>query len=91
MQNKDDHLVGRLPDNVIHAIQQGRKIDAIKHLREHYKIGLKEAKHIVDDYISENGEEESEEPKTAGLTIERVIFLLLVAAILYGVYDYLVK
>lgn len=91
MQNQNDHLVGRLPDFVIHAIQHGRKIEAIKHVREHYKIGLKEAKQIVDGYIAENGGPESEEPETAGLTIERILFLLIVAAILYGVYDYLMK
>ena len=91
MQNQDDHLVGRLPDFVIHAIQHGRKIEAIKHVREHYKIGLKEAKQIVDEYISENGGPESEEPETVGITFERILFLLIVVAILYGVYDYLMK
>ena len=91
MQYQDDHLVGRLPDYVIHAIQHGRKIEAIKHIREHYKIGLKEAKYIVDEYISENGGPDIEEPQTAGFTIERFIFLLIVAAILYGLYEYLMK
>ena len=91
MQIQEDHLVGRLPDYVIHAIQHGRKIEAIKHIRGHYNVGLKEAKHIVDEYISENGEPESEEPKTIGITTERIVFLLIIATILYGLYDYLMK
>ena len=91
MQNLDDHLVGRLPDYVILAIQDGRKIEAIKHLREHYNIGLKEAKYIVEEYIAENGGPESEQPQTAGFTIERLIFILILAAVAYGLYDYLMK
>ncbi len=91
MQANSDHLVGRLPDYVVHAIQHGRKIEAIKHVREHYKVGLKEAKQIVEEYITENGGPDNEEPETVGITIERVLFLLIVAALLYGLYDYLVK
>ena len=91
MPNSDDHLVVRLPDFIIHAIQQGHKIEAIKHVRQHYNVGLKEAKHIVEEYISENGGADNEEPETAGITIERILFLLIVAAILYGLYDYLMK
>lgn len=91
MQHPDDHMVGRLPSSVIAAIQSGRKIDAIKSIREQYNLGLKEAKHVVDAYIDENGEDESEEPKTVGITIERVILMLIVIAILYGLYDYLMK
>lgn len=91
MQHRDDHLVGRLPSSVIDAIQSGRKIEAIKSIREQYKLGLKEAKHVVDAYIDENGEDESEEPRTVGITIERVILMLIVIAILYGLYDYLIK
>ena len=91
MPNSDDHLVGRLPDFVIHAIQHGRKIEAIKHVRQHYNIGLKEAKHIVEEYITENGGPDIEEPETTGITIERILFLLIVAAILYGLYELLMK
>ena len=91
MQHRDDHLVGRLPSRVIDAIQSGRKIEAIKSIREQYNLGLKEAKQVVDAYVDENGEDESEEPRTVGITIERVILMLIVIAILYGLYDYLIK
>lgn len=89
MPNSDDHLVGRLPDSITHAILAGRKIDAIKQLRQRYNLGLKEAKHVVDEYIAENGEELGEEPQTVGITIERIVLLIIVAAIGYGLYDYL--
>ena len=39
-----------LPDAVVALIQQGRKIDAIKSLREQTGVGLKEAKHAVESY-----------------------------------------
>ena len=91
MQDNSDYLVGRMPNFIVHAIQHGRKIEAIKHVRQHYQVGLKQAKQIVEEYIAENGGAENEQPETAGLTIERVILLLIVAAIIYGLYDYLAK
>ena len=44
----------RLPDDAIAALQAGRKIEAIKILREAEGIGLKEAKQRVDRYAGEN-------------------------------------
>ena len=44
----------KLPTEVIDAIKAGRKIDAIKLLRESNSLGLKEAKHAVDAYIRAN-------------------------------------
>ena len=40
-----------LPAEVVAAIEAGRKIDAIKLLREAKGLGLKEAKHEVDAYL----------------------------------------
>ena len=80
-----------LPDDVIEAIRYGRKIEAIKRLRGHYKLGLKEAKTIVDDYISENGEQMLPDTAPNSGKLERFVLLLIIAAILYGVYDYLMK
>ncbi|MNT98652.1 50S ribosomal protein L7/L12 [compost metagenome] len=37
-----------MPDTVQHALAQGNKIEAIRLLREHAGIGLKEAKDRVD-------------------------------------------
>jgi len=39
-----------LPSSVVSALSQGKKIEAIKLLREAYGIGLKEAKDLVDEY-----------------------------------------
>ena len=41
-----------LPPPVVEALSQGRTIEAIKLLREARKIGLKEAKDAVDQYLS---------------------------------------
>jgi len=40
-----------LPDDVLEALRDRQKIKAIKLLREHRGIGLKEAKEIVDQYL----------------------------------------
>ncbi|NNL99284.1 MAG: 50S ribosomal protein L7/L12 [Gammaproteobacteria bacterium] len=36
---------------VVALLAAGRKIDAIKLLREERQLGLKEAKHCIDDYL----------------------------------------
>ena len=42
----------KLPDDVLKAVHANRKIDAIKLLREHRNLGLKEAKHVIDAYMA---------------------------------------
>lgn len=41
----------RLPPDVVEAITAGRKIEAIKRLREARGLGLREAKDAVERYI----------------------------------------
>ena len=43
-----------LPPEVRMALQQGRKIEAIKLLRELQRVGLKEAKEAVDGHALES-------------------------------------
>ena len=43
-----------LPNNVLEALRGRQKIKAIKLLREQRGIGLKEAKDIVDQYLTDN-------------------------------------
>jgi len=43
-----------LPDDVIEAIHNRRKLDAIRLLREHRDLGLREAKDRVDAYARRN-------------------------------------
>ena len=40
-----------LPTDVIAALKQGRKIEAIRRLREARNVSLKDAKHLVDGYV----------------------------------------
>jgi ribosomal protein L7/L12 len=42
----------KISASVAEAVRSGRKIDAIKQLREERGIGLKEAKHIIDREIA---------------------------------------
>ncbi|MFY7857626.1 MAG: hypothetical protein ACOVQT_15905 [Rubrivivax sp.] len=37
-----------LPPDVVEALQEGQTIEAIKRLRAHGKMGLKEAKEVID-------------------------------------------
>lgn len=43
-----------LPTEVIEALRQGRKIEAIKRLRQTRPLGLKQAKQAVDQYQREH-------------------------------------
>jgi hypothetical protein len=43
-----------LEADVVAALERGRKVDAIKKLREIRGIGLKESKELVDLYASQN-------------------------------------
>lgn len=65
----DAHVAGRampspsaaapasaLPLQAILALRQGRRIDAIRAVREQRRIGLKDAKQIVDAYVDEHPE-----------------------------------
>lgn len=41
-----------LPANVRNALQRGDTVEAIQHLRTAYRLGLKEAKDIIDAHLS---------------------------------------
>jgi translation elongation factor EF-Ts len=45
-----------LPPNVVSALSQGRKIEAIKMLRESSGLGLKDAKETVEAYADSRPE-----------------------------------
>jgi len=48
--NSDASKNTEAPFEVIQAIEQGRKIEAIKLLRKHTGLGLKESKEWIDSY-----------------------------------------
>lgn len=67
-----------LPDQVVSAIHAGRKIEAIKLLREARGLGLKEAKHAVDAYVRENPSVQQPQSGSNGLIIVVIVILVLV-------------
>ena len=74
-----------LPTDVIAALHEGRKIDAIKLLREQRGIGLKEAKHEVDAYLLEHPELAS--MQKSGSAIGCAAWIGLIAVVGYLLYQ----
>ena len=76
-----------LEQEVIAAIESGQKIDAIKSLRRLRRIGLKEAKELVDLYCSQNSIPTfpvQKEKSGSGF-----ILLIILCIVGYGIYHYL--
>lgn len=53
-QDSGMNKIGVLPAAAVTALQNGSKIEAIKHVREAHRIGLKEAKELVEHYLDAN-------------------------------------
>lgn len=70
-----------LPAEVVNAIHAGRKIEAIKLLREDRNLGLKEAKQAVDAYIRANPS--VPQPKSGGGGLLILVVLVLLGYALY--------
>lgn len=75
-----------LEQEVIAAIESGQKIDAIKSLRRLRRIGLKEAKELVDLYCSQNSI--STFPVQKEKSGSGFILLIILCIVGYGVYHY---
>lgn len=71
-----------LSPEAIAALEAGKKIEAIKVLREQRGIGLKQAKIEVDQYISEHPELNLQTTQSVG----RVILIAVVVIIVFGIY-----
>jgi Ribosomal protein L7/L12 C-terminal domain len=78
-----------LPNNVLAAIRAGRKIDAIKLLREQRKLGLKEAKEVVDAHTSGQAPRSTRRPTPGDSGIGRVLLVGLLAALVCAAYRFL--
>ena len=77
-----------LPADVIAEIQAKRKVNAIKLLRTHQGIGLKEAKQIVDAYTDKNPPSSRlKAPESEG-GVGRLLILILGVGLIYGLYRY---
>jgi len=70
-----------LPPEVVSALRSGRKIEAIKLLREAKGIGLKEAKHAVDAYIRANPS--IQPPKSGGNGMLFIVFVVFLGYVAY--------
>lgn len=64
----------QLEQEVLDALHAGRKVEAIKQLRHHRNIGLREAKDIIDNYTAQHPELL---PPTQG-AISKIIGLIIV-------------
>ncbi|MFT5447513.1 MAG: hypothetical protein ACI9DC_002688 [Gammaproteobacteria bacterium] len=73
-----------LPSEVVEAIHEGRKIDAIKLLREARGLGLKETKHEVDAYMRLHPSVRQLRSNSNGL-----VFIVVVLLLGYGAYQLL--
>ncbi len=70
----------QLSQAVVALLQQGRKIDAIKTLREEQPIGLKEAKDAVDEYCRQHPE--LIPARSSGKSVSWIFYIILAAALI---------
>ncbi len=79
-------MPSELPQPVCDAIHARRKIEAIKLLREHHDIGLKEAKDLVDEYMATHSHLMNSHPKGDGRVGSVLIIISLAAFVIYVAY-----
>ena len=81
-----------LPQDVLRAIQDGRKIEAIKLLREATGLGLANAKVLVDRAARQHAPPTSHpgfgEPESA---VPRLMKSLFVTLLLFGLYRFIIS
>jgi hypothetical protein len=77
-----------LPDDVIAELEANRKITAIKLLRTHLGIDLKEAKELVDAYVEQNPSSSSPQMPTTDTGIGRIVLLIIGVSLIYGIYKF---
>ena len=75
-----------LETEVVEAIESGKKIDAIKKLRELRGLGLKESKELVDLYVAQNNlQASSSASSSSGLN---ALFAVAFIGLCFIVYKY---
>ena len=77
-----------LPPDVIDAIHKNRKIMAIKLLRAHRNIDLKEAKDTIEAYISGQPELSTRRQPRVETGLGRLIVVGILLVVLYAIYRY---
>ena len=78
-----------LPEDVLAAISANRKIEAIKLLRDHRNIGLKEARRIVDDYAAGHPSPMFPDPARADSGVGRLVLICVAGFLAYAAYQFL--
>ena len=78
-----------LPEDVLAAIRAKQKIEAIKLLREHRNLGLKEAKQVVDATMNQHSAAEGRGPAQADSGLGRLILVGVIMGASYAAYRYL--
>lgn len=77
-----------LPADVIAEIEANRKISAIKRLRAQRGIGLKEAKEMVDAYISMHPSSSGHRAPETDSGVGRIIVMIIGVGLIYALYRY---
>lgn len=77
-----------LPAEVIAAIQENRKLSAIKLLRAQRGIGLKKAKELVDAYELSHPVNTALEAPESDTGIGRIFVLIIGVSVIYAIYKY---
>ena len=75
-----------LPAKVVESIKAGRKIQAIKALRESHGVGLREAKEIVEAYVRENPVLQVHRLQESESGVGRLIFIAVIVVAGYIAY-----
>lgn len=79
-----------MPAEVLRAIEQGRKIEAIKILRERTGLGLANAKVLVEKIARQHAELTPRPALTeSGSGLPRLLMSLLLAVLMFAVYRHL--
>lgn len=74
-----------LEPEVIQALKEGRKIEAIKRLRQSRGLDLKDAKNLVDQYCLNHPDDFPQAAKSSPLN---AIILCALVLLVFGVYKY---
>ena len=88
----NDQETRELPDAVIAALTNGRKIEAIKILRGEWDMDLKDAKGAVDQYLSSrNSSQALRRAPTTEAGTGRMLWFVLVVIVVFIAYYMLTK
>lgn len=64
---------GELPSEALAALAKGKRIEAVKIVREHYGLHLKEAKDKVDAYLGKHPSRDGQAIKTSTVQRDRML------------------